>query len=88
MRCVVIAMSLTPRNKEAQVVVGSVIEALPNTTFRVEFPDASSEGSIRKMIVYLGGKMKFNRIRILVGDRVEIQLDDINGEKGRIIRRL
>ena len=66
---------------------GIVVEALPNTMFRVEVPDPEIEGNIRIVTAYLGGKMKFNRIRILVGDRVDVMLDNFGGHKGRIIRR-
>jgi len=61
--------------------VGVVIEALPNTMFRLEFEDGSEE------IAYLGGKMKLHRIRVLVGDKVEIKIDQYGG-KGRIMKRL
>lgn len=61
--------------------VGTVTEALPNILFRVLFEDGREE------LAYLGGKMRVHRIRILVGDKVEIKLDPYGG-KGRIIRRL
>lgn len=61
--------------------VGVVTEALPNTMFRLEFEDGSEE------IAYLGGKMKLHRIRVLVGDKVEVKVDHYGG-KGRIIKRL
>jgi translation initiation factor IF-1 len=64
---------------ELEVIDGRVIAALPNTHFRV----TTDRG---EMIVYLGGKMRIHKIRILVGDRVSIQLDEYGG-KGRIIRR-
>jgi len=49
--------------------------------FRVEIP----EGKI--ILTYLAGKMRIHRIKILVGDKVRVQLDPY-GERGRIIRRL
>ena len=61
--------------------VGTVTEALPNTIFRVRFKDGREE------IAYLGGKMRVHRIRILVGDKVEVKLDSYGG-KGRIVRRI
>ncbi len=66
---------------------GVVVEALPNTMFRIEIPDPQSEGGVHKMIAYLSGKMKFHRIRILLGDRVDVVLDDFGGKKGRIVKR-
>lgn len=62
-------------------VTGSVIEALPNTEFKIQLED----GSI--IHAYLSGKMKLNRIRVLIGDRVEIELNPYDG-KSRLVRRL
>lgn len=60
---------------------GLVIEALPNTEFKVEL-------ETKEIIhVYLGGKMKINRIRVLVGDRVQIEINPYEG-KSRIVKRL
>lgn len=64
------------------VMTGIVTEALPNTLFRV-IPEQGGE----EFMAYLAGKMRMHRIRVLVGDRVEIQLDPYGG-KGRIVRRL
>lgn len=61
-------------------VAGIVTEALPNTLFRVDIGD----GKI--IISYLAGKMRMHRIKVLVGDKVEVLLDPYGG-KGRIIKR-
>ena len=66
--------------KEATV-SGIVSEALPNTMFRVKLQD----GEI--ILTYLAGKMRLHRIKVLVGDSVEVLLDPYGG-KGRIVRRL
>lgn len=66
-------------NKDA-VVKGTVSEALPNTMFRVELEN----GDI--ILTYLAGKMRLHRIKVLVGDSVEVLLDPYGG-KGRIVRR-
>lgn len=66
---------------------GIVMEALPNAEFRVQVTiegQPQEEGEI--MLAYLGGKMKLNRIRVLIGDKVIIE-QDLHGGKGRIIRR-
>ncbi len=60
---------------------GVVIEALPNTTFRVKMDDET------EILAHLSGKMRLNFIRVLVGDRVEVELS-IDKKRGRIIRRL
>lgn len=65
-----------------QTVTGTVVECLPNTMFRVEV-----EGQEGLLLAYLSGKMKLYRIRILVGDTVEVLIDPYGG-KGRVIKRL
>ncbi len=64
---------------EGQIVSGVVLEALPNTHFKVQ---VGSE----VILSYLSGKMRLHRIRVLVGDKVDILLDPYGG-KGRIIKR-
>ncbi len=62
------------------VLTGTVTESLPDTHFRVQLEDGAT------LLAYMSGKMKYNRIRIYVGDRVEIELDSYGG-KPKIIRR-
>ncbi len=73
-------MQATKKNKETSV--GIVLEAFPNTIFKIRLENDKGE-----ILAYLAGKMRMNRIKILVGDRVEVLLDEYGG-KGRIIRRL
>ncbi len=70
------------RPEKEPTIVGVVTEALPNILFRI-MPEAGGE----ETLAYLAGKMRMNKIRVLVGDRVEIQVDPYGG-KGRIVRRL
>lgn len=65
---------------EQDVVEGVVEEALPNTLFRVKL----SNGTLT--LAYLAGKMRLHHIKVLVGDRVYVQLDPYGG-RSRIIRR-
>lgn len=67
---------------EPEVVEGIVEEALPNTMFRV-----SIAGKEETILSYLAGKMRLHRIKVLVGDKVQLQLDPYGG-KARIVRRL
>ncbi len=60
---------------------GRVVEAMPNTLFKVEL-----EGTKEVILAYLAGKMRMNRIRVLIGDRVELELDPYGG-RARITRR-
>ena len=67
-------------NRDPQVTEGVVEEALPNALFRVRL----SNGEI--ILSYLAGKMRLHRIKVLVGDKVAVQLDPYGG-RARIIRR-
>ena len=69
-------MNSGTENKE-----GMVEEALPNITFRVKL----STGTI---LAHLSGKMRLNRIRVLPGDRVLVEMNQYDATRGRIIRRL
>lgn len=60
--------------------VGMITEALPNAFFRVKLQDG-------EILAYLSGKMRLNRIKVIIGDSVEVVIDPYGG-KGRIIRRL
>lgn len=60
---------------------GVITEALPNTLFRVRL-----EGEDQEILAYLSGKMRMNRIKVLVGDKVELVIDPYGG-KARISRR-
>lgn len=61
-------------------VSGIVSESLPNTLFKVKLDNGQEQ------LAYLSGKMRIHRIRVLVGDKVEVLLDPYGG-KGRIVRR-
>ena len=57
-----------------------ITEALPNAFFRVKIKDA-------EVLAYLSGKMRLHRIKVMIGDSVEVVIDPYGG-KGRIVRRL
>ena len=61
---------------------GVVQEALPNIMFRVLI-----DGETEPILTYLSGKMRLHRIRVLVGDRVSLELEPYGG-KARIVKRL
>lgn len=69
-------------NRKNTIATGVVTEALPNTMFRVK-----KDGSDEIVLAYLAGKMRMNHIRVLLGDKVEMELDPYGG-KARISRRL
>ena len=65
---------------------GSVEEVLPNSLFRVRL--TAEEGVQGELVLaYLAGKMRLHRIRVLVGDQVDMVLDPYGG-RARIVRRL
>ena len=60
---------------------GTVIEALPNTVFKVQLPN----GHI--VTAHISGKLRMNYIRILPGDKVTVELSPYDLTKGRITWR-
>jgi len=70
------------KNEKILTAYGFIMEALPNTLFKVKL-----EKSEEEILAYLSGKMRMHRIKVLIGDRVEVVLDTYGG-KGRIVRRL
>ncbi len=71
-----------PRSKEGKIeVIGTVVEALPNTMFRVELENG------HEVLAYLSGKMRRYYIRTLLGDKVLVQLSPYDLTRGRIVYR-
>ena len=68
--------------KEVIKLAGKVVEALPNTQFRVELEN----GHI--IIAHMSGKLRKNFIRLVPGDKVEVELTPYDLTKGRISFRL
>ena len=70
------------KSKEEKLEVeGTVIEALPGTQFRVELDNG------HVVLAYLSGKMRRYYIRILLGDRVRLELTPYDLTRGRITYR-
>ena len=72
--------------KGQDISIGMVTEALPNALFRVKFGTIENDAE-NIILAYLSGKMRLNRIKVLIGDLVEVILDPYGG-RGRIVRRL
>ena len=70
------------KSDKEDLVYGTVEEALPNALFRVMV-----DGEKESQIVYLAGKMRRYRIRVLVGDRVALVPEPYGG-RSRITKRL
>lgn len=68
--------------KEEKIEVeGTVVEALPGTQFRVELDNG------HEVLSYLSGKMRRYYIRILLGDRVKLEMSPYDLTRGRIVYR-
>lgn len=75
-------MGLNTTNKNTFELDGKVIEQLPNAVFRVQL----DSGQI--ILGHLSGKMRMNNIKVLLGDKVIVEMTPYDLTKGRIIRRL
>jgi translation initiation factor IF-1 len=60
---------------------GVVLETLPNANFRVKLDDG------KEVLCHLAGKLRINRITILVGDRVTVEMSPYDERRGRIVYR-
>jgi len=67
--------------EEAITVEGTVVEALPNTMFRVELANK------HVVLAHVSGKMRMHFIKILPGDRVTLEVSPYDPTKGRIVYR-
>jgi len=67
--------------EEKNIVEGQVVEALPNTTFKVKLKDGG------EILAHLSGKMRINFIKILPGDQVKVETSPYDSRRGRIIFR-
>lgn len=61
---------------------GRVLEVLPATMFRVKLDNIET-----LVLAHLSGRMRKNNIKVLLGDRVEIEFSPYDLTKGRITRR-
>ncbi len=66
---------------ETQKQTGTVIEALPNTQFRVQLDNQTV------VLAHLAGRMRLNRIRVMPGDEVVVEITPYDNSKGRIVYR-
>ena len=63
-------------------VEGEVIDVLPSAMFKVKL-----DGTEHIITAYVSGGMRKHEIRILQGDRVEVEMSPYDLEKGRVVRR-
>jgi translation initiation factor IF-1 len=78
----IIEESHLPKPKEDAIVLeGTVVEPLPNAMFRVELENG------HKVLAHSSGKMRMHRIRILPGDKVQVEITPYDLNRGRITYR-
>jgi len=73
--------TLAKQKEDTILVEGTVIEPLPNAMFRVELENG------HKVLAHISGKMRMHYIRILPGDRVQVELTPYDLSRGRITYR-
>lgn len=72
---------MTSNQQQKEKLSGLIIESLPDTNFKVQLEDG------REILAYLAGKMRLNYIKVMIGDKVSVELSP-DGTRGRIVRRL
>lgn len=70
-----------PQSKETITQEGLVIETLPGATFKVRLDDD------QEILARLSGRMRLHHIRVLIGDRVKVEMSPYDKTKGRIVYR-
>ena len=70
------------RNQNPEnTIQGEVLEALPSLKFKVKLEDG------REILAYLAGRLRMFKIRILPGDKVQVEMSPYDQTKGRIVYR-
>ncbi len=69
------------KNNDMIVMEGVVNESLPNASFRVELDNG------HEVLAHISGKMRRHRIRVLPGDRVQVELSPYDLSRGRLTFR-
>lgn len=74
---------MPPQTQDPTLANGVVLALLPNAQYEIELEDG------RLIKAYTSGKMRLNKIRVLVGDKVQVKLDPYKGTvSNRVVRRL
>ena len=70
--------------ENVKTAIGLVIEALPNANFKVRLEGEDGED----ILAHLAGKMRIYRIKVVVGDKVRVEISPYGTTRGRITQRL
>ncbi|MCE5223865.1 translation initiation factor IF-1 [bacterium] len=71
-----------PSNRDILETEGVIIEKLPNAMFKVRLKNG------KELLAHISGKMRMNFIKLVVGDKVRIEISKYDLEKGRITYRI
>lgn len=71
------------KNTELIELTGTVTEVLPNSTFRIKVDNME-----QIVLCYMGGRLKQNKIKVILGDNVKIEISPYDLTKGRITYRM
>ena len=69
-------------NGPAGVLAGRIVEPLANAIYRVALDDG------REVLAHVGGRLRLNVVRLLPGDRVQVELAAYDAGRGRIVAKL
>ena len=69
-------------SKDFIEIIGEVVELMPSATFKVRLENS------HEILAHLSGKMRMNKIKLLPGDRVRVQMSPYDLTKGRVTYRL
>lgn len=70
------------KNSEVIELIGSVVDVLPNSTFKVKV------NTTHEVLCYMSGKLKQHKIKVILGDNVKLEVSPYDLTKGRITYRL
>lgn len=73
--------SRPPESKDFVELEGEVFELLPSAMFRVRLENG------HEILAYLSGRMRMNKIRLLPGDRVKLEVSPYDLNRGRVVYR-
>ena len=74
-------------NNERNIYEGTIVDPIKDIMFHVRLDKSDKKNSEKIVLGYLSGKIRRNRIRVLLGDRVKILMSDYDPERGRIFYR-
>src|SRR3989338_6363266 len=80
-----ISLSLASVSKDVIELIGMVVETSPNATFKVKI--ISPQAKDHELLCHLAGRMRVNRVHILPGDKVRVEMTPYDLQKGRITYR-